>query len=590
MLNELGGLAGGLAHGIDMGMRWRGMQKSLDLQQQHQDRLAKNDERDAEVHDMRKEQFASEKEVRDRRNSALREIAAYHSQATGEGAAPAPAAAAPMQTPAPQAGLAANAPMEQASGVPGTLAAATQQQPQQPEIPPAKVLEKGMVTGMYTPKNLTDIANIWAKHGLQDEGIKYMNQAYEAEKRGGVRAAMAFMQNNPGSAAEALKQGGIELEGLPVKAKPDDPEDMNWKINIKGQGEQTIDARNWLKSTMDVDEFFKAEDRRKKEQNDVAMENRKQDFVERKGNAELGLEAQKTRAQVDYLKSRGTLAEANADKADRDTGGLRPSRSSESQISSAIKRRETSFDRVSSVKDIDGKHEVDPIKRQELDSVANQYLTFLEDKRGEELDAREHHKFTDVMVSYPIGGTAEQVEQWQEKQLFPRFGIRRQGKEASGSLAGSGGAERGNIDLANRPVVKNSDGSISTVKSMSFNEDGKEVLIPTIREDGKVMSEDEAIAHYRKSGKHLGKFSTPDEATAFAKQLSANQGQRHGAGSGPKLGSLAALKEKERALAPIKKEMEGVQKALQTPGLDVNQKKALALKAQELAARRDSLK
>src|SRR5687768_17922851 len=100
-----GGFAGGLAQGITNGMQ-------LGLQATQSERLAKADERDAEIHELRKDQYASEKEMRDRRNNALREIAAYHNQATGEGAAPAPAqaAAAPMQTSMPQAGLAASLP------------------------------------------------------------------------------------------------------------------------------------------------------------------------------------------------------------------------------------------------------------------------------------------------------------------------------------------------------------------------------------------------------------------------------------------------------------------------------------------------
>ena len=81
---------------------------------------------------------------------------------------------------------------------------------------------------------------------------------------------------------------------------------------------------------------------------------------------------------------------------------------------------------------------------------------------------------------------------------------------------------KGNIDLNNRPIVKNEDGSISTVRSMSFEEDGKEILIPTVV-NGKIVSEDEAIQHYYKTGEYLGKFDTVEEANAYAEQLHEEQ-------------------------------------------------------------------
>jgi hypothetical protein len=81
----------------------------------------------------------------------------------------------------------------------------------------------------------------------------------------------------------------------------------------------------------------------------------------------------------------------------------------------------------------------------------------------------------------------------------------------------------GNIDLTNRPQVKNKDGSISTVSSFSVNVDGKEVLLTPIADDGKVLSQQQAIDKYKKDGKHLGIFETPEAASVYGKQLSADQ-------------------------------------------------------------------
>ena len=88
-----------------------------------------------------------------------------------------------------------------------------------------------------------------------------------------------------------------------------------------------------------------------------------------------------------------------------------------------------------------------------------------------------------------------------------------------------GRKQAGNIDIFARPVVQNEDGSISTVRSLSFGTDDGEVLVPTVSEDGRIMSDEEAIDNYYKTGRHLGVFDTPDNATAFAERLHQQQEQ-----------------------------------------------------------------
>lgn len=76
----------------------------------------------------------------------------------------------------------------------------------------------------------------------------------------------------------------------------------------------------------------------------------------------------------------------------------------------------------------------------------------------------------------------------------------------------------GNLPTDIRNRVRNRDGSISTVRTMSIGTDQGEVLIPTVI-GGRVVSDDAAIAHYRRTGENFGVFRTPDEATGYAQDL-----------------------------------------------------------------------
>ncbi len=89
-----------------------------------------------------------------------------------------------------------------------------------------------------------------------------------------------------------------------------------------------------------------------------------------------------------------------------------------------------------------------------------------------------------------------------------------------------GQTERGNIDVTKRKRVQNDDGSESTLRSVSFRHNGSEVLVPSMTPEGKRLDASGAFHQYRESGKHLGKFKSPGEATAYAHQLSLHQGTK----------------------------------------------------------------
>ena len=85
---------------------------------------------------------------------------------------------------------------------------------------------------------------------------------------------------------------------------------------------------------------------------------------------------------------------------------------------------------------------------------------------------------------------------------------------------------KGNIDLISRPVVRNPDNSISTERSITIEEDGKYINIPTIVK-GRLASDEEAIDYYHKTKAHLGIFDTLEEATKNANEIHKMQEKRY---------------------------------------------------------------
>lgn len=83
----------------------------------------------------------------------------------------------------------------------------------------------------------------------------------------------------------------------------------------------------------------------------------------------------------------------------------------------------------------------------------------------------------------------------------------------------SGMTEAPNIDLMNRPKVKNEDGTVSTVFSTGVEMDGHHYLLPRVTDEGEIVSPEEAVKVFKKTGKHLGRFSSREASDNYAEKL-----------------------------------------------------------------------
>lgn len=85
----------------------------------------------------------------------------------------------------------------------------------------------------------------------------------------------------------------------------------------------------------------------------------------------------------------------------------------------------------------------------------------------------------------------------------------------------------GNIDLNNRPPVRNPDGSVSTVLSVVEADGRHEVLVPQVV-NGHVVTPQQAWNNYLKTGQHLGMFTNPQMANTYAEALHREQAKMVG--------------------------------------------------------------
>lgn len=114
--------------------------------------------------------------------------------------------------------------------------------------------------------------------------------------------------------------------------------------------------------------------------------------------------------------------------------------------------------------------------------------------------------------------------QQQRQSLSPLARFQRQPSFVVGQPTGL--RTQGNLDLNMRPQVRNPDGSISTVRTITITTPHGAILLPTVI-NGQVVSNEDAIAYWQQTGQHLGIFDTEDNANAYAQALHQAQAQEY---------------------------------------------------------------
>jgi hypothetical protein len=124
-------------------------------------------------------------------------------------------------------------------------------------------------------------------------------------------------------------------------------------------------------------------------------------------------------------------------------------------------------------------------------------------------------------LMWPDLGMLGQYQQGQLNALAPQYAgsmFDRAQQNAPGLI------DPGNINIHQRPVVHNADGSISTVRSMTFtDEDGSTVVVPSVIAGRGIVAPDEAFKYYKQTGQHLGRFNSSEAADAYARALHEQQ-------------------------------------------------------------------
>lgn len=344
-----GGLAGGLAAGLEQGQRMRLQREQERLQQAR-------DARDAEMHGYRVAEAQAQQDRRQREEKSWRELAALTREMMGASAPPqvaAPGAAPGAQQPA------TTEPIDQGNGVqtmpfqddggglparslpaqeaPGDAPAAGLQRLSAPTQraaapvaaggPDASADPKSYVgfsvfrnTNLFRdPKYLDRAAQIFLDNGVP-EGVKWLERGHMAARENTFEALQAFNSGNPQKGIELFNAGGrykIE-DAQPIAEGPDKGK---WMLRVAGvQKPVLLDPKADMRAFLPPDKLFALED---KERDDARADQR----VQAEGKVSdarvrlLDAQTDATKRNADSLERyRGTMGAAATTRAERPSG------------------------------------------------------------------------------------------------------------------------------------------------------------------------------------------------------------------------------------------------------------------------------
>jgi hypothetical protein len=278
---NFGTFAGGLAQGLRSG-------DELEIRRKAAERLAKADEREAQMHEASMDKARFKQDKRERLRAANEEIVSgWEPEEEGWTVAPAnqgleepgfaienPLAPAETRLPSsPAAGLSG------AGGLhPKPPAAASELSP--PRLAPTsdfasdragspasaglmsqyrrnvgsrvpadtsadETIGRRMLTGnlLEDSDELTRMANIYKKHGLMEEMTPWMNKAWEAKKKRIPDALHFLLAGDAQAARKVLEKGGIKLADDPEAIKQNGLQSPRWQLRFEDGGQQEIDMK-----------------------------------------------------------------------------------------------------------------------------------------------------------------------------------------------------------------------------------------------------------------------------------------------------------------------------------------------------------